>query len=317
MGRRQLRPLREVATTAHEVTLQPLSSGDPDIATRVKDRYTDPGTEVGAVGHALNILLDHVSEALAARHRSEQQVRQFVGDASHELRTPLATIHGYAELARRTPDDPGALSAALSKVETEADRMAGLVEDLLLLARLESGRPLDRADVDITRLLLEFLADARVVAPTHRWQLDLPDEPVTVTGDEQRLHQVLTNLLGNARHHAPARHNGDRLRVRGRRASPGRGARRRPRTGSGPDAQRLRTLHAGRHLARPRLRWRRSRAVTRGRDRPGPRRPRDRRVCTREHDLHRRPHADRLSLRASGPEFPAATRTGSPAALRD
>ena len=201
--RRQLRPLRQVAATAHEVTLQPLSSGDPDIGTRVEDRYTDPETEVGAVGHALNTLLDHMSEALAARHRSEQQVRQFVGDASHELRTPLATIHGYAELSRRTPDDPVALSTALSKVETEADRMSGLVEDLLLLARLDSGRPLDRAEVDVTRLLLESVADARVVAPTHRWQLDLPDEPVTVTGDEQRLHQVVTNLLGNARHHTP------------------------------------------------------------------------------------------------------------------
>jgi two-component system OmpR family sensor kinase len=201
--RRQLRPLREVAATAHEVTLQQLSTGDPSISPRVDEAHTDPDTEVGAVGHALNTLLDHMSEALAARHRSEQQVRQFVGDASHELRTPLATIHGYAELSRRTPDDPGALATALAKVETEADRMGGLVEDLLLLARLDSGRPLERAEVDVTRLLLESVVDARVLAPTHKWKLDLPEEPVTVTGDAQRLHQVVTNLLGNARHHTP------------------------------------------------------------------------------------------------------------------
>ena len=141
--------------------------------------------------------------SLAARHRSEQQVRQFVADASHELRTPLATIHGYAELSRRTPDDPAALASALTKVETETDRMSTLVDDLLLLARLDSGRPLDRAEVDVTRLLLESVGDARVLAPGHRWQLRLPDEPVTVTGDEQRLHQVVTNLLSNARHHTP------------------------------------------------------------------------------------------------------------------
>ena len=141
--------------------------------------------------------------SLDARHRSEQQVRQFVADASHELRTPLATIHGYAELSRRTPDDPAALASALTKVETETDRMSTLVDDLLLLARLDSGRPLERSEVDITRLLLESVGDARVLAPEHRWQLRLPDEPVTVTGDEQRLHQVVTNLLSNARHHTP------------------------------------------------------------------------------------------------------------------
>ena len=201
--RRQLRPLNEVAETAHTVAELPLASGDIDLTERVPAHLTDERTEVGRVGSALNTLLAHVESSLEARHRSEQQVRQFVGDASHELRTPLATIHGYAELSRRTPDDPAALSAALAKVETEADRMSGLVEDLLLLARLDSGRPLERAEVDLTRLLLESVADARVLAPTHRWQLDLPDEPVTVTGDDQRLHQVVTNLLGNARHHTP------------------------------------------------------------------------------------------------------------------
>ncbi len=201
--RRQLRPLREVAATAHAVATKPLSSGSIDLDERVPDRLTDERTEVGQMGAALNTLLSHVEQSLEARHRSEQQVRQFVADASHELRTPLATIHGYAELSRRTPDDPAALSGALAKVETETDRMATLVEDLLLLARLDSGRPLERAEVDVTLLLLESVADARVLSPAHRWQLHLPEEPVTVTGDEQRLHQVVRNLLGNARAHTP------------------------------------------------------------------------------------------------------------------
>ncbi len=201
--RRELRPLNQVAQTAHTVAALPLAHGAIDLTERVPERLTDERTEVGQMGAALNTLLSHIESSLEARHRSEQQVRQFVGDASHELRTPLATIHGYAELARRTPGDATALSSALAKVETEADRMSGLVEDLLLLARLDSGRALERVVVDVTRLLLETVADARVIAPDHRWHLDLPEQPVTVLGDEQRLHQVVANLLGNARQHTP------------------------------------------------------------------------------------------------------------------
>jgi two-component system OmpR family sensor kinase len=198
--RRQLRPLREVAGTAHEVAGLPLDSGEIGTTVRVPAEHTDPRTEVGQVGAALNTLLAHMESALDARHRSEQQVRQFVADASHELRTPLTTIQGYAELSRRT--DAGA-PAALAKVEAEAHRMSDLVDDLLLLARLDAGRPLARDRVDLTHLVLECVADARVVAPDHRWLMDLPDEPVEVTGDEQRLHQALTNLIGNARRHTP------------------------------------------------------------------------------------------------------------------
>jgi two-component system OmpR family sensor kinase len=206
--RRQMRPLYAVAETARQVSTQELSTGDTGISTRVPERLTDEETEVGQVGAALNTLLDHIDDALSAGHRSEQQVRQFVADASHELRTPLATIHGYAELSRRQStggaEDAAALLLALNKVETEADRMSELVADLLLLARLDAGRPLVRDVVDLTRLLLEAVADARVVAPDHTWRLALPDEPVTVVGDEARLHQVVTNLLNNARSHTPA-----------------------------------------------------------------------------------------------------------------
>jgi two-component system OmpR family sensor kinase len=204
--RRQLRPLTEVAATAHAVAELPLAS-DTEVSERVPERLIAGSAEVAQVGTALNTLLDHVETALAARHRSEQQVRQFVADASHELRTPLSTIHGYAELSRRTPGDAVALSGAMTKVETEADRMSRLVEDMLLLARLDSGRPLERGEVDLTKLLLESVADARVVdaqqGPAHRWQLQLPEAPIVVAGDEQRLHQLFTNLLGNARHHTP------------------------------------------------------------------------------------------------------------------
>ena len=203
--RRQLRPLREVADTAHEVATLPLSSGEIGTTVRVPDRLTDERTEVGQVGSALNTLLAHMEHALDERHRSELQVRQFVADASHELRTPLTTIHGYAELSRRTqPADPAQLSQAMTKVEAEATRMSSLVEDLLLLARLDAGRPLASDEVDLTRLVLEAVGDARVVGPDHRWQLELPEEPVTVRGDEQRLHQIVTNLLNNARRHTPS-----------------------------------------------------------------------------------------------------------------
>ncbi len=199
--RRTLRPLRQVAHTAQQVTRLPLDTGLVGETVRVPDSLTDPTTEVGQVGSSLNQLLGHVESALDARHRSEQQVRQFVADASHELRTPLATISGYAQLSRRNPSYDA--HQALGKVEDEADRMSSLVEDLLLLARLDAGRPLSREPVDLTRLLLEAVADAQVVAPHHRWALDLPEEPVTVPGDQARLHQVVSNLLGNARRHTP------------------------------------------------------------------------------------------------------------------
>ncbi len=202
--RRQLQPLREVAATAHSVSELPLATGDIDLAERVPDRLTDENTEVGQVGSALNTLLAHVESSLTARHESEQQVRQFVADASHELRTPLTTIAGYTELARRRPDDPLTTRTALDKVEEESARMTSMVEDLLLLARLDSGRPLERHTVDLSRLLVETVSDARVVDPGHRWQLDLPEESIEVDGDVQRLHQVVTNLLTNARKYTPA-----------------------------------------------------------------------------------------------------------------
>jgi two-component system OmpR family sensor kinase len=201
--RRQLRPLREVAGTAHNVAELPLATGDIERAERRPDRLTDENSKACQVGAARNTLLAHVESSLNARHESEQQVRQFVADASHELRTPLTTIRGYTELARRRPDDPSTTRTALDKVEEESARMTSMVEDLLLLARLDSGRPLERHPVDLSRLLVEAVSDARVVDPGHKWQLDVPEESIEVNGDLQRLHQVITNLLANARKYTP------------------------------------------------------------------------------------------------------------------
>ena len=147
-------------------------------------------------------MLDHVDGALNARQKSEQRVRQFVADASHELRTPLASIRGYAELTRREREPvPPTVAHAIGRVESEATRMSTLVEDLLLLARLDAGRPLDREPVDLTEMVVNAVSDAHAASPDHVWQLDLPDEPVEVPGDPARLHQIVANLLANARTH--------------------------------------------------------------------------------------------------------------------
>jgi two-component system OmpR family sensor kinase len=198
--RRELRPLERVAATAARVSALQLDRGEVSLVERVPD--VDPHTEVGQVGSALNHMLDHVGSALEARHDSEVRLRQFVADASHELRTPLSAIRGYAELSRRgvlTPET----EYSLARISSQAERMTTLVEDLLLLARLDAGRPLEQGEVDLTRLIVDAVSDAHVAGPGHRWQLDFPDEPVTVPGDGSRLAQVLANLLANARAHTP------------------------------------------------------------------------------------------------------------------
>jgi two-component system OmpR family sensor kinase len=197
-----LRPLRRVAATATRVTELPLDSGEVSLPAGVPD--TDPRTEVGQVGAAFNRMLQHVERALGRRAASEARLRRFAADASHELRTPLAAIRGYAELALRhrgpMPDD---VTHALGRVQSESVRMSVLVDDLLLLARLDAGRPLERAPVDLSRLAIDVTSDARAARPDHHWRLDLPGDPVFVPGDEHRLHQVLANLMSNAGQHTP------------------------------------------------------------------------------------------------------------------
>ena len=176
MVRSSLAPLERVAATAERVASQPLASGEVRIRERVADADLDSSQEVGQVGAALNTLLGHVEEALSARQRSETQVRQFVADASHELRTPLASIRGYTELIAREGAGaalPEEATHALERVHSESVRMTGLVEDLLLLARLDAGRELRRGEVDLLGVLLDTVADARAAGPDHVWELDL------------------------------------------------------------------------------------------------------------------------------------------------
>ena len=149
-------------------------------------------------------MLGHVESALGRRAASEARLRRFAADASHELRTPLAAIRGYAELALRHPGPvPADIEHALQRVESESERMSVLVDELLLLAQLDAGRPLAQEPVDLTRLAIDATSDARVAAGGHRWLLELPDEPIMVRGDEHRLHQVLANLMSNAAKHTP------------------------------------------------------------------------------------------------------------------
>ncbi|MES5819786.1 HAMP domain-containing sensor histidine kinase [Streptomyces sp. RG80] len=197
-----LRPLSRVAATATRVSELPLSSGEVELPPRAPE--SDPRSEVGRVAGAFNAMLGHVEDALTKRHASEERLRTFAADASHELRTPVASIRGHAELALLYPGPvPQKVARALERIEAEAARMGEMVDDLLLLARLDAGRPLERLPVDLTRLVLDAATDAQTVGPGHHWLLELSEEPVTVRGDAHRLHQLLANLLANARLHTP------------------------------------------------------------------------------------------------------------------
>jgi two-component system OmpR family sensor kinase len=150
-------------------------------------------------------MLGHISRAFTARQASEEKVRRFVADASHELRTPLASIRGYAELTRRGGAElPEDVRHSLTRIESEATRMTGLVEDLLLLARLDEGRELQHKPVDLSRIIVDAVSDAHAAGLDHTWDMELPQEPLEVIGDQARLHQVVVNLLANARVHTPA-----------------------------------------------------------------------------------------------------------------
>ncbi|UKA50681.1 HAMP domain-containing histidine kinase [Arthrobacter sp. FW305-123] len=199
--RRTMRPLEQLSEVATKVSRLPLDAGEVALAVRVPPSASHPGTEVGSVGYALNQMLNNVASALEARQKSETRVRQFVADASHELRTPLTAIRGYTELLRMTEDFTEDGRKSLARMQSQSERMTTLVEDLLLLARLDEGQPLKVEDVDLTQLVIETVSDEKVMAPEHVWRLQLPDEPVTVRGDATQLHQVLANLLSNARKH--------------------------------------------------------------------------------------------------------------------
>lgn len=188
-----VRPLAQMAGTAGAIA-------GGDLSQRVK--HADERTEAGQLGVALNVMLEQIEEAFRERGASEDRLRRFVADASHELRTPLTSIQGYAELWRQGGlRDPGELGEAMRRTEEEARRMGLLVDDLLLLARLDQGRPLELAPLRLDRLVADAVRDARAVEPER--PIGLAAEAVTVLGDELRLRQVAANLLANARFHTP------------------------------------------------------------------------------------------------------------------
>lgn len=201
--RRTMTPLDALSRVAGQVAQLPLDAGEVALAVRVPASAANPGTEVGQVGNALNRMLDNVAGALEARQASEMKVRQFVADASHELRTPLTAIRGYTDMLKLTEPLTEQGAESLGRVETQSLRMSRLVEDLLTLARLDEGQPLKRGPVDLTQLVVETVTDQKVIAPDHVWRLDIPEEPLEITADGAKLHQVLVNLLSNARKHTP------------------------------------------------------------------------------------------------------------------
>jgi two-component system OmpR family sensor kinase len=199
--RRTLKPLEALSGVATKVSELPLDAGEVALAVRVPPSAAHPGTEVGNVGNALNKMLDNVAGALTARQQSETKVRQFVADASHELRTPLTSLRGYTEMLKLTETFSPDGQKSLERIQSQSLRMGRLVEDLLTLARLDEGQPLKLGPVDLTQLLVETVADQKVISADHRWVLQLPEEPVEVAADGAKIHQVLVNLLSNARKH--------------------------------------------------------------------------------------------------------------------
>ncbi len=197
-----LKPLEAVEETAEAIAAGDLSARLP---------AAKPDTEVGRLTTALNTMLGRIEESFAARVSSENKLRRFVADASHELRTPLTAIRGFAELHRQ-----GAVvgeektKELVGRIEKESIRMSSLVEDLLLLARLDQSREMAQDPVDLNALLVEAVASAKAAGPNHPIELSLPSAEVFVLGDNERIHQVVANLLANARTHTP---NGSQIKV--------------------------------------------------------------------------------------------------------
>ncbi|MEV0968826.1 sensor histidine kinase [Microtetraspora glauca] len=201
--RRSLRPLTEIERTAEAIA-------DGDLSSRVPDRH--PRTEVGRLSRSLNGMLSQIESAFqakasseAAARESEARMRRFVADASHELRTPLTSIRGFAEFHRRVPADGGDTARLMRRIEDEAARMGLLVDDLLLLARLDQQRPLQEHPVDLLAIAAEAVYDARILEPDRDVSLLVDsDVALIVEGDEVRLRQVVGNLMSNAMTHTPA-----------------------------------------------------------------------------------------------------------------
>lgn len=196
-----LRPLGRVAEAASAVASLPLGQGAVAIPGRVL--VADDRTEVGQVGSAVNAMLDHVEASLRVRSATEDKLRSFVSDAGHELRTPLAAVRGYSELIRLSADEhPEQTLDSAGRIELAAKRMALLVDDLLLLAAIDEGRPMAQELVAVPDVVSEAVAEAYAVDPEVDWDVSMPADPVRVLGDAARLHQAVVNLASNAIAHA-------------------------------------------------------------------------------------------------------------------
>ena len=191
-----LRPLATVEATAERIAEGDLTARLPDVK---------PNTEVGRLVNTLNMMLGRIEESFSARVDSESKLRRFVADASHELRTPITAIRGFAELHRQ-----GAVTGEektkelIGRIENESKRMGSLVEDLLLLARLDQSREMKAEPVNLSKLVLDAVESARAAGPNHVVNFDKSDEEIYALGDNDRIHQVVANLLANARTHTPA-----------------------------------------------------------------------------------------------------------------
>jgi len=199
-----LRPLDRIRQTAVTVSQQSLSDPHSRLRERVPDSLADPESEIGQLGAAFNHMLDHVDSSLLARTQSEEKLRQFVSDASHELRTPLASIRGYSEITLRHGDSlPDDVQQSLSRIESESIRMSHLVEDLLMLARLDEGQMAEMTSMDLAEVVRDVLSDAEVRAPGYRWSHSVPSRRVLVNANRNQMVQVVTNLVQNATVHTP------------------------------------------------------------------------------------------------------------------
>lgn len=201
--RSELKPLERVADAAERVATTSLDRGQVRLQ-RSEDPGPNAASEVTRLVSGFNSMIDRVTQAFQARHFSEEKMRRFVADASHELRTPLASIRGYSELTRRMSLDlPADAKYALGRIESESIRMTRLVEDLLLLARIDEGQELSKQSVDLSVMLSDAVNDAAVAGADHEWSFEATRQPLTVIGDPARLQQVFVNLLANARIHTP------------------------------------------------------------------------------------------------------------------
>lgn len=193
--RRAISPIDDMIDTAAAI-------GDGDLSHRIDTSSHDP--EVLRLSGALNDMLHQLEDAFSEKEASEQKLRRFVADASHELRTPLASIRGYSELyLTGAATDDETVDRAMTRIQSEAVRTGGLVDDLLLLARLDQGTELATGEVEFTRLVSDAVADAKAIEPDRSITLDLPDRSLSFVADEGRLRQVVANLLANTRAHAP------------------------------------------------------------------------------------------------------------------